>query len=209
MAEQRSDDLLRARRESAELIGLDAEHLSPADTLRCDMISALRIVIDSEQANVVDGGRADLGRLVVATEYLIKLLPARQLESPPPTRGDPRQVMWEIYKQMRERGEIGLKALPEGHDSIAIDPPTSDIVPPGERAECDVGHRAGPDDPKPRRPGPVIDGTVAPDGRAAPKPPSAAPAYDYNRERGWRDHVLPDGTITPTPMSRGRWWGPV
>jgi hypothetical protein len=24
---------------------------------------------------------------------------------------DPRQVMWEIYKQMRERGEIGLKAL--------------------------------------------------------------------------------------------------
>jgi hypothetical protein len=24
---------------------------------------------------------------------------------------DPRQVMWEIYKQMRERGELGLKAL--------------------------------------------------------------------------------------------------
>lgn len=25
---------------------------------------------------------------------------------------DPRQVMWEIYKTMRERGELGLKALP-------------------------------------------------------------------------------------------------
>jgi hypothetical protein len=92
MAEQRSDDLLQARRESAELIGLDAEHLSPADTLRCDMISALRIVIDSEQANVVDGGRADLGRLVVATEHLIKLLPARQLAAPESQRDDPRQV---------------------------------------------------------------------------------------------------------------------
>ena len=25
---------------------------------------------------------------------------------------DPRQVMWEIYKQMRERGELALKAVP-------------------------------------------------------------------------------------------------
>lgn len=25
--------------------------------------------------------------------------------------GDPRQVMWEIYKQMRERGEIGMKVI--------------------------------------------------------------------------------------------------
>jgi hypothetical protein len=90
--------------------------------------------------------------------------------------------MWEIYKQMRERGEIGLKARepPEDEyqrridaleseiaalkgvpaprrDSAAIDPPTSDIVPPCERAECDAGMRPGPDDP-PRRSPPVIEG---------------------------------------------------
>jgi hypothetical protein len=35
---------------------------------------------------------------------------------------DPRQVMWEIYKTMRERGEIGLKALPpEGGHQHRID----------------------------------------------------------------------------------------
>jgi hypothetical protein len=30
-----------------------------------------------------------------------------------------------------------------------------------------------------------------------PNPPAApaAPQYNYNRERGWRDHVLPDGSI--------------
>jgi hypothetical protein len=186
------------------------------------MISALRIVIDSEQANVVDGGRADLGRLVVATDQLIKLLPVHKLDAPV-QREDPRQVMWEIYQQMRERGEIDLKAdegllqakideqaaeidrlraqlageLPapknlapaQGCESVplegstATDPPTSDIVPPCERAECDVDPWAAP----------------------APRPAG----YDYHVERGWRDHVLPDGTITPTPMSRGRWWGPV
>ncbi len=46
---------------------------------------------------------------------------------------------------------------------------------------------------------------------AAPAPPQqqAAPAYDYNADRSWRDYVLPDGNISPTPMSGGKYWGPV
>jgi hypothetical protein len=87
-----------------------------------------------------------------------------------------------------------------GGSTTAITPPTCDIVPPGERAECDAGARPGPDD-KPRRPGPVIE--------AVPNPP-AAPAYDYNREQGWKDYVLPDGNISPTPFGGSRkFWGPV
>ena len=43
---------------------------------------------------------------------------------------DPRQVMWEIYKQMRERGEIGLKALPpakaNGKQPITIEAKAED-----------------------------------------------------------------------------------
>jgi hypothetical protein len=216
MAEQRSDDLLQARRESAELIGLDVEHLSPADTLRCDMISALRIVIDSEQANVVDGGRADLGRLVVATEQLIKLLPERQLAAPESQRDDPRRVMFEIYKQMRERGELSLKALPpEGGHQHRID----ELEAENERLKAQLAGGLAPVPPDvpmvvERMPAPVGGNVVPlprsnpPAASAAPQS-SAAPQYDYDRERGWRDHVLPDGTITPTPMSRGRWWGPV
>jgi hypothetical protein len=114
-------------------------------------------------------------------------------------------------------------ALPDGSDHqshgatgdvpmvverMPIDPAEADITPPGELGECYAGIRPGPDDP-PRRSPPVIDGKAV---RLSPTNPPVAPAapkYDYNRERGWRDHVLPSGEITPTPMSRGRWWGPV
>jgi hypothetical protein len=46
----------------------------------------------------------------------------------------------------------------------------------------------------------------------APMPDAPPPIsnYDYDRERGWRDYVLPDGQISSTPFGGGRrWWGPV
>jgi hypothetical protein len=39
---QRSDDRSQARSEAAALLGVDIDHLSAADTLRVDMVSALR-----------------------------------------------------------------------------------------------------------------------------------------------------------------------
>jgi hypothetical protein len=242
MTEPRNDDRSQARREAATLLGADVEHLSPVDSLRVDMISALRLVIDHEQASVLSGGGADLGKLNVAVQSLIALLPGRELPAPAEQHHqDPRLVMWQIYKQMRERGEIGLKALPPEGDSqhrideleaenerlkarlagktlehsdvpmvvervprgssTAIDPAEADITPPGEiGGECYAGIRPGPDDP-PRRSPPVIEG------RAVPKPPSAA--YDYNREQGWKDYVEADGTIRSKPRGRGHYWGPV
>jgi hypothetical protein len=109
MTEPRDDDRSQARREAAVLLGVDIERLSPADSLRVDMISALRLVIDSEQANVLAGSSADLGKLNVAVQSLIALLPGREL--PQPKRDDPydsndaRQKLWEAYSAMRERGE--------------------------------------------------------------------------------------------------------
>jgi hypothetical protein len=38
------NDLAQARREAATLLGIDIEHLSAADSLRVDMVSALRLV---------------------------------------------------------------------------------------------------------------------------------------------------------------------
>src|SRR6202047_105388 len=155
MAEPR-DDRFQARSEAAALLGVDINNLSPADGLRIDMVSALRLVIDHEQASVLSGGSADLGKLNVAVQSLIALLPGRELPAPESQREDPREVMWQLYKTMRERGEIGLKALKAGSapalldGSTAIDPPLSDIVPPSERAECDAGGSVGADDPKPR-----------------------------------------------------------
>jgi hypothetical protein len=226
---ERSDDLLRSRQEAAILLRLDPENLSPSDALRCDLIATLRLSIDAAQSDALEGRAADLGRLIVATESLVKLLPSDPPKPAANHDADPRQVMWEIYKTMRERGELGLKALPEGQDRIAeleaenerlkaqlagglapalLDEPTlvaitpseADITPPSEWRG--VPPMRGPDDPKP---------PVTIEAKAVRKPPAApaAPQYDYNVEQGWRDYVLPDGTITPTPMSRGRWWGPV
>src|SRR3984893_4946952 len=104
MTQPHDDDRSQARREAAELLGVDIDHMSPADGLRVDMVSALRLVIDHEQSCVLSGGSADLGKLNVAVQSLIALLPGRELPKPESSREDPRQVMWEIYSEMRARG---------------------------------------------------------------------------------------------------------
>ena len=59
--------------------------------------------------------------------------------------------------------------------SDAVTPRLSDIVPPGERAECDTGPRPGPDDPQ-RRSTRVIEGKPNPP--AARSAPPSRPAWE-------------------------------
>ena len=68
------DDLARARAESAALLNLDPDRLSPAGALKCDLVSALRLVIDDELARATSGSGADLGKLIVAVEHLVGFL---------------------------------------------------------------------------------------------------------------------------------------
>jgi hypothetical protein len=65
-----NDDLERARAESAELLGLNPDKLTPAQTLKCDLVSALRLVIDDELARATRGSGADLSKLIVAVDHL-------------------------------------------------------------------------------------------------------------------------------------------
>jgi hypothetical protein len=95
-----TDDRTQARKEAAELLGVDVERLSPAGALRCDMIASLRLVIDAEQSAVLSGNQADLGKLNTAVTSLIALLPNRELPAAV------RQVMFDIYMGMRRRGEL-------------------------------------------------------------------------------------------------------
>jgi hypothetical protein len=114
-----ADDRSRARREACALLGVDIDHLAPADGLRVDMVSSLRLVIDAEQAAVLSGNQADLGKLNVAVQSLIALLPGQKLAEPAPAEGgpsDPRQIMLRTYMEMRRRGEIG-KAQIEARES--------------------------------------------------------------------------------------------
>jgi hypothetical protein len=186
MAEQQRSDAELARREAAVLVGLDpARPMCPADSLRVDLVSTLRLVIDA------------------ATESLIKLLPGRELPKPTSSRDDPRETMLRTYLQMRERGALAG----EGYDGkvariaeleaevaalkarLAGKSEHSDIPAVVERVPASAG------------------GNVVP----LPRPAApAAPTYDYNKERGWRDHVLPDGSISREPFGGGRkYWGPV
>jgi hypothetical protein len=119
---------------------------------------------------------------------------------------DPRQVMWEIYKTMRERGELGLKALPpEGGDfqrridelegenrrlkaqlvGGPLDVPTGNIVPPGEY--LGVPPMRGPDDP-PKRSTAIVEGRNPPAAKAKHvSPPSWDDSPGGRAWQQWHD----------------------
>jgi hypothetical protein len=163
MAEPRSDSLLRSRQEAALLLRLDPQNLSASDALRCDLIATLRLSIDSAQADALEGRAADLGRLIVATESLVKLLPS---EPPQPTnkRLDPRQIMLETYMAMRHRAHPAISEHGRLVDSLR-----ASLI--GLAEEVETG-AAAPGEPTatPAAPAAPAGGNVVP-----LKPPPAAP----------------------------------
>jgi hypothetical protein len=217
MTEPRSDDRSQARQEAAILLGVDIEHLSAADGLRIDMISALRLVIDHEQAAVLDGAAADLGKLNVAVASLIALLPNRELPKAASSREDPRKALFDLIMQQRERDGIPdegttqatinaqaaeiaqLRAQLAGEEPTVTayrvirkpGRPEADIVPPSELGDFHIGGpKPGPDDP---RPPVVIEGKAVATNDAPEPAPAAEDAVDlragYNdRPEPWREY---------------------
>jgi hypothetical protein len=116
MPKKPTNDVLKARVEAAELLGFgdDPQRLCIADRLRVDLVVSLRAAIDHASASLLDDGSnsSDLARLVNAVEYLTKLLPERQLAAPESQRDDPREVLWQMFKEGRERAALGF----EGYD---------------------------------------------------------------------------------------------
>ena len=223
MAEQH--DLLKARRESAALLGLgDVERLSPADTLRCDLISTLRLAIDGEQATVLDGGAADLAKLITATENLIRLLPNRELPEPAPAEGgpnDPRTIMWENYKRQRDRGALHG----EGYDGLVLKVKALEAelaIKDARIAELEATLAGSvplpPNAVKLRDNGRACAAAPAAPPKPELPPPAAASApvlgelvmvVDASPQEPWRDYIEPTGEIRTTPRGPGRYWGPV
>ena len=205
-----SNDLVKARQEAAALLGLDpARPMCPADSLRVDLVSTLRLVIDAAGETVLEGGSADIGRLVGAVEQLTKLLPKAATEAPS-HREDPREALLKIIMTMRERDADAF----EGYDGKVkqVEALQAEVA----QLRAQLAGKAPEDSDVPtvveRVPAPAPAAKVVPLPRAAAPAPAAkaSPSYDYDRERGWRDHVQPDGSISPTPFGGGRkWWGPV
>jgi hypothetical protein len=224
MTEPRSDDLQRSRHEAALLLRLDPQNLSPSDALRCDLVATLRLSIDSAQADALEGRAADLGRLIVATESLVKLLPSEPPQ--PASRGaDPRQIMWETYSGMRARAA----AVFEGYDGkvaqvAALQGEVEQLKAEIERLKAGApapGASSGDQLPVGGNnvvtlPRPPSDGLK---GRPVPLKdlPAASAAVlgdlvmvvDPSPAEPWREYVEPDGSIRATPFSGGKYWGPV
>jgi hypothetical protein len=118
----------KARSEIIALFGWGTDSLTPDQSLRVDCACALRLALDDLQGRIVRGESADVARMLTASEALARLLPPTVLATPPSEpRADPRQVMWEIYSTMRERGEIDLKAIPDEGLQAKIDEQAAEI----------------------------------------------------------------------------------
>ena len=106
MTDQRNEDLQRARREAAELLGVkDLEHATQAECLRIDLVVGLRACVDSGAAEALEGGRTDIGRLVAAVEQLTKLLPAVRAPVANEYGEDPRRALLAEYLAARQAAE--------------------------------------------------------------------------------------------------------
>jgi hypothetical protein len=178
------DDRAQARYEACQLLGLDIDNLSPADALRVDMVSSLRLVVDSEQASILSGNSADLGKLNVAVASLIALLPNSKLPEPKPADGgpsDPRRIMFENYKAMRARGA----AFGEGFDGLKLanerlKARVAELEAAGAPAPGEVNSPRGEIPPAPAAPAPGDN--VVPLARP-PSPPPAPAAVDLRASR--------------------------
>ena len=121
-----TNDLEQARREAAEMLGLDPDKLSPGARLRCELVASLRAVVDDELGKVTSSRSSDLGKLIIAIETLSKYLadakPQAEAEDP---RDDPHARLMAIIdnwianneaekaERAAERAAQGLDALPD------------------------------------------------------------------------------------------------
>jgi hypothetical protein len=195
----------KARSEIIALFGWNADGLSPDQTLRIDCAVALRLALDDLQGRIVRGESADVSRMLTASEALSRLLPPAVLAAPPAEQRDDHEAaiapLLKLYRYLHESvhtlsaENAQLRAALGGSGNFhigtavtksAIDPPTSDIVPASERAECDAGVKPGPDDWRAQRSTTVIEGRANP---PAAKARHASPASwdDTPNGRAWNE----------------------
>jgi hypothetical protein len=121
-----TNDLEQARREAAEMLGLDPDKLSPGARLRCELVASLRAVVDDELGKVTSSRSSDLGKLIIAIETLSKYLADAkpQAEAGDPS-DDPHARLMKIIdnwianhaaekaERAAQRAAQGLDALPD------------------------------------------------------------------------------------------------
>jgi hypothetical protein len=159
----------RARADVAVMLGYDLDKLSAEQATRLDVATALRVLLDNQSARLVRGESLDARELLMASEALSRLLPP--LRDPPPASNapDPRAVMWESYKAMRDRGAqfgIGYDGLKLENERLKARVAELEAagVPAPDAGDCFTGGK-----------NPPVDGSNVVPLREPPSPPAAPP----------------------------------
>ena len=191
----KTDDAELALAEACKLLGCggDPSKLCGADRVRVGMVAGLMAAVDAATESLLAGNSSagDIGRLTSSVDALIRLLPKAATEAPS-HREDPRKALLKIIMTMRERDADAF----EGYDGKVkqVEALQAEV----EQLRAQLAGKTSEHSDVPtmveRVPAPV-GGNVVPLPRPNPPAAPAAPQYNYNRERGWRDHVLPDGSI--------------
>jgi hypothetical protein len=187
----------------------DLDNLSPEQSTRLDIATALRVLLDHQSGRLLRGESLDARELLLASDALAKILPPLR-EPAPVDNVDPRQVMWETYLGMRKRGEIADPVSTHEGRIVTVEKLRAEVASKDARiAELEAALAGSvplpPNAVKLHNDNPVRLSATAPAAppQPAPPPPAQQPTYDYNREEGWKSYVEPTGEIRSSP--RGRW----
>jgi len=101
-------DIALARREAAQLLGLDPDRLTASDRLKCELVAALRAAVDDELMNVTSARSVDLAKLITAVETLTRFLQdakPKEDERGAIFKRDPYKVLDELAERWRQADE--------------------------------------------------------------------------------------------------------
>jgi len=186
-------DALEARREAAELLGLDlGRPICPADNLKVDLVLALRRVIDAASESVLDGSSVDISRLVNAVDTLTSLLPKKELAQR--EDDDWRERLWTMYKTGRDRAA----AAGQGYDGVVAtnEKLTAEI----EALRAELAALRGEAPPEPGLPVARADNVLSLPHPLANSAPAATPAPHPHERASERSDVSP----SPLPTAEQR-----
>jgi hypothetical protein len=174
-------DAERAAVEASLLLdlGRDLSRLSPAERLKVDLVSTLRLVLDNAGEVALEGGSTDIGKLVVAVEHLTRLLPAAR----EPTRSkcdehERREAaiapLVKLFRQLQE--EVATLAAENAALKRSAAPPPSDTDVPTvvERVPVPAGN---------------VVPLARPPASAAPAPASPTGIVCDDEPEPWRGYV--------------------
>jgi hypothetical protein len=120
----------RAVREAAELMGLNPDRISPADRLRCELIAALRRVLDDQLAQITAANSTDLSKLVTAVETLTRFLAEAQpsAERPDEFEDDPHENLMRIIEDWVAADKANRADEAAERAERGLSPPVADLA---------------------------------------------------------------------------------